>query len=128
MRLYPVHGAVVVARFAAYGDGHRLVRRHHEAWDGTGSPDGLAGEAIPLGARILAVADTFDAMTSDRPYRTGMGTERALGILVAGAGTQRDPNVAAALVVKFHDLAATPRPAPPVASSQRTGGTADPVA
>lgn len=67
------------------------VRSHHERYDGTGYPDGLAGEAIPLFGRIIAVADAFDAMTSDRPYRKGMGEERAIAILEQGGGTQWDP-------------------------------------
>ena len=100
MRRHPVLGADVVGRFAAYGADHRLVRHHHEAWDGGGYPDGLAGEDIPLGARILAVADTFDALTSDRPYRPGMSVDRALQILREGAGRQWDREVAAALVAE----------------------------
>jgi hypothetical protein len=72
MKLHPVQSADVVDRFAAYKQGTAIVRHHHEAWDGSGYPDGLAGEAIPLGARILAVSDTLDALTSDRPYRRGL--------------------------------------------------------
>ena len=59
-----------------------IVRHHHESWDGSGYPDGLSGTAIPLGARILAVIDCFDALTSDRPYRPRLETDQALGILV----------------------------------------------
>ena len=70
-----------------------LVRHHHENWDGTGYPAGLAGESIPLGARILAVADCFDALTSDRPYRPAMRRLEALAILVERRGTMYDPNV-----------------------------------
>jgi HD-GYP domain-containing protein (c-di-GMP phosphodiesterase class II) len=109
MKLHPVYGADVVAQFAAYREGTALVRHHHERWDGLGYPDGLAGDAIPLGARILAVADTFDALTSDRPYRRGMGIERATAILQEGAGTQWDERVVAALV---GILAATPERVP----------------
>jgi HD-GYP domain-containing protein (c-di-GMP phosphodiesterase class II) len=98
MRRHPELGAEVIARFAAYGDGFRLVRHHHEAWDGSGYPDGLAGAAIPLGARILAVADTFDALTSDRPYRARLELDRAVAILRDGAGRQWDPAVVAALL------------------------------
>jgi HD-GYP domain-containing protein (c-di-GMP phosphodiesterase class II) len=78
------------------------VRHHHERWDGAGYPDGLAGEAIPRGARILAVADTFDALTSDRPYRAGMSVEQALRILRQGAGEQWDPEIVEALVTHCH--------------------------
>lgn len=98
MQLHPGHGATVIAKFRAFESGHPLVRHHHERWDGRGYPDKLAGEDIPLGARILAVADTFDALTSDRPYRAGMSVERALAILREGAGTQWDPRIVAAMV------------------------------
>ena len=69
------------------------VRNHHESWDGTGYPDGLAGLDIPKQARILAVADSYDAMTSDRPYRNGMPLERLQAIFADGRGTQWDPEV-----------------------------------
>ncbi|MFD1910136.1 HD-GYP domain-containing protein [Paenibacillus rhizoplanae] len=70
------------------------VRSHHERYDGHGYPDGLAGMNIPLHGRIIAVADAYDAMTSDRPYRKGMDHERALGILEQGSGSQWDPEFA----------------------------------
>lgn len=72
------------------------VRGHHERYDGTGYPDGLAGEAIPLAARVLAVAEAFDAMLSDRPYRPALTPAAAEAALAAGAGTQWDPKVVAA--------------------------------
>ncbi|MGH2979751.1 MAG: HD domain-containing phosphohydrolase [Solirubrobacterales bacterium] len=71
----------------------QLVRSSHEHWDGSGYPDGLAGEAIPLGARIVAVCDAFDAMTTSRPYRDAMSIEDALAEIRACAGTQFDPAV-----------------------------------
>jgi HD-GYP domain-containing protein (c-di-GMP phosphodiesterase class II) len=67
------------------------VRSHHERYDGSGYPDGLRGEGIPFFGRIIAVADAFDAMTTDRPYRKGMSFEKALLILRQGMGTQWDP-------------------------------------
>ncbi len=70
-----------------------IVRGHHERWDGGGYPDGLAGEAIPLGARIVAVADAFDAMTTDRPYRKALATQEAWKTLWDGAGMQWDKAV-----------------------------------
>jgi len=70
-----------------------LIRHHHERWDGTGYPDGLAGEEIPLGARIIAVADAFDAMTSTRPYRERLSTAEALRELYVNRGKQFDPEV-----------------------------------
>jgi HD-GYP domain-containing protein (c-di-GMP phosphodiesterase class II) len=75
---------------------------HHERYDGKGYPDGLAGEAIPLTARVLAVADSYDAMVSDRPYRKGMPHEKVESILREGSGTQWDPQVIDAL---FRNLA-----------------------
>lgn len=110
MKLHPVHGAEVIERFHAWGDGYRLVRHHHEGWDGTGYPDGLAAEAIPFGARILAVADTWDALTSDRPYRPGMSHDRALAILKDGAGLQWDPRIVEALVEHLTERAPVDAP------------------
>jgi HD-GYP domain-containing protein (c-di-GMP phosphodiesterase class II) len=72
-----------------------IVRSHHERWDGTGYPDRLRGEAIPLESRIIAVADTFDAMTSDRPYRAAMPRAMALAEIERVAGSQLDPPAAA---------------------------------
>ena len=69
------------------------IRYHHERFDGRGYPDGLAGEVIPLEARILAIADTFDALTSDRPYRKGMPVGQALAIIQANEGPQWDPRL-----------------------------------
>jgi putative nucleotidyltransferase with HDIG domain len=82
----------------------RLIRSHHEGYDGAGYPDGLTGAEIPLGARILAVADAFDAMTSQRPYRDPMTTGRALEVLRAGRGKQWDPEVVDELHRLPHDL------------------------
>jgi HD-GYP domain-containing protein (c-di-GMP phosphodiesterase class II) len=76
----------------------RIVRHHHERWDGKGYPDGIAGEAIPLGARIFAVADSFDAMTSDRPYRRAMTVENARAEVARCRGTQFDPEIVDAFV------------------------------
>lgn len=78
-----------------------VIRSHHERWDGTGYPDGLAGENIPLPARVAAIADTFDAMTSDRPYRKGLDFEVAQKEIAAFAGTQLD----ATLCKHFVELA-----------------------
>ncbi len=67
-----------------------IVRAHHEHWDGQGYPDGLAGEAIPLGARILAIADAYDTLTMDRPFRRAFPPDEALEILWFGVETQWD--------------------------------------
>ncbi len=76
----------------------RIVRHDHERWDGGGYPDGLAGEDIPAGARIVLVVDAWHAMTSDRPYRAAMAPEEARAELLAHAGTQFDPAVVSALL------------------------------
>jgi HD-GYP domain-containing protein (c-di-GMP phosphodiesterase class II) len=68
-----------------------MLRHHHERWDGTGYPHGLAGERIPLVSRVLAIADAYDAMLADRPYRNAMTVQAASRELEAGAGTQFDP-------------------------------------
>ena len=91
MQQHPVMGAAIVAAVPGLEGTLGAVRHHHERWDGLGYPDGLAGEATPLEARIMAVADAFSAMTTDRPYRKGMVPEEALAVLEAGAGTQWDP-------------------------------------
>jgi putative nucleotidyltransferase with HDIG domain len=75
-----------------------IVRHHHENWDGTGYPDGIAGEQIPIGARILQVVDCFDALTSDRPYRPRMQTADALKILIDRRGVMYDPRIVDAFV------------------------------
>jgi hypothetical protein len=82
------------------------VRHHHEAFSGTGYPDGLSGDEIPLMARILAVADSYDAMISDRPYRSGLKLERLETILREGSGTQWDPRIVSAYFVIRDDVRA----------------------
>ncbi len=96
MQTHPVLGEVIVRKAPQLAATLPGVRHHHERWDGRGYPDGLKAEAIPLIARLLAVADTFDAMTSDRPYRKGMALEIALAEIVKGAGSQFDPELAPA--------------------------------
>jgi ribonuclease P protein subunit RPR2 len=98
MRNHPVIGAQIVAPIAFLADTVELIRHHHERFDGSGYPDGLQGQSIPLGSRIFAVADSFDAMTSDRPYRGSIGIDRALEELRSGAGSQFDPRVVGVFV------------------------------
>jgi len=98
MRQHPVIGAQIVAPFEFFADGALVIRHHHERWDGSGYPDGLAAGAIPLGARIVAVADVFDALTSERPYRAALSADAALAYLAAEAGHTLDPDVVAALL------------------------------
>jgi HD-GYP domain-containing protein (c-di-GMP phosphodiesterase class II) len=93
MRAHPEIGARILEPVERLRQLAPLVRFSHECWDGSGYPDGLAGEQIPLGARIIAVCDAFDAMVSDRPYRGGRSTAEALAELRTNAGTQFDPAV-----------------------------------
>lgn len=101
MREHPAIGAQIVSPIRFLAGAIEIVQSHHERWDGLGYPRGLRGERIPLAARVFAVADSFDAMTSDRPYRAAMRVDEALGEIRRGAGTQFDPDVARA----FLDLA-----------------------
>ncbi|HZP39469.1 MAG TPA: HD-GYP domain-containing protein [Methylomirabilota bacterium] len=90
MRQHPVVGAQIVAPLEFFADGAIIVRHHHERHDGTGYPDGLRGDLIPLGSRIVAVADVYDALTSDRPYRERLTREEAVWRLRAEAGRTLD--------------------------------------
>jgi HD-GYP domain-containing protein (c-di-GMP phosphodiesterase class II) len=98
MRGHPSLGERLVRRFPALAAAAPGVRHHHERFDGSGYPDRIAGEAIPVEARIVAAADAFAAMTSDRCYRPGLGREAALAELRAAAGGQLDPAVVRALL------------------------------
>jgi HD-GYP domain-containing protein (c-di-GMP phosphodiesterase class II) len=98
IRLHPVIGARVVGAVTAARAALPGVLYHHERWDGAGYPLGRAGTRIPLEARVLAVADAFDAMTSDRPYRGALPLNDALAEVAACSGTQFDPQVAAAFL------------------------------
>jgi putative nucleotidyltransferase with HDIG domain len=91
-------GADMLAAIAYPGPLALIVRHHHENWNGSGYPDGLSGEAIPLGARVLAVADFYDALTSDRPYRRALSHDRAIDLLRSGAGEVHDPDIVEAFV------------------------------
>ncbi|HLF57521.1 MAG TPA: HD domain-containing phosphohydrolase [Thermoanaerobaculia bacterium] len=96
MRRHVIDGAEIVGRIASLAPIVPIVRNHHERMDGKGYPDGLAGEAIPLLARIVAVADTFDAITTSRPYRPGLEPARAASEIRADAGSRLCPTVVAA--------------------------------
>ena len=84
-----------------------VVRHHHENWDGSGYPDGLSGEAIPLGARIVAVVDCFDALRSDRPYRRQLSVEEALDLVGSRRGSMYDPRVVDRFLEIYEELAVT---------------------
>jgi HD-GYP domain-containing protein (c-di-GMP phosphodiesterase class II) len=93
MAQHPVIGAQIVRGIEFLAQAAQVVRHHHERWDGTGYPDGLAGEDIPLAARAFAVADVLDALTTDRPYRPASPLSEAREMINAGSGTHFDPAV-----------------------------------
>jgi len=98
MKEHPVIGERILRAIPGLGGVARIVRHEHERWDGGGYPDGLAGDAIPMGSRIILTCDAYHAMTSDRPYRKAMSHGDALRELRASAGTQFDPQVVEALL------------------------------
>jgi putative nucleotidyltransferase with HDIG domain len=104
IKTHSARGAELLSDISSFQDILPVVRSHHERYDGTGYPDGLAGEMIPEQARIITVADSFDAMTSDRRYRASLGVSHAIEELLAGRGTQFDP----AMVDIFVPLARDP--------------------
>jgi HD-GYP domain-containing protein (c-di-GMP phosphodiesterase class II) len=93
IREHPRLGARLLLRLATFRGALPYVLYHHERWDGTGYPTGRAGEEIPVEARVLAVADAFDAMTSDRPYRPALSHHEALAEVERCAGSQFDPAI-----------------------------------
>ncbi len=103
MRRHPVDGAEVLQQIMGLKEMAMNVRHHHERYDGAGYPEGLKGEEIPLGARIAAVVDAFDAMVSDRPYRKAISIEQAVAELKRCRGTQFDPVVVDAVVALYSD-------------------------
>jgi putative nucleotidyltransferase with HDIG domain len=120
MRSHPHVGAKIVEPIPFMGEAVEIVRSHHERFDGSGYPAGLRGEEIPLGARIFAIADAFDAMTSDRPYRRALAIEEAVEQIQAGSGTQFDPTCVDAfvdLVAEDDGFLLARRPAPTFAAS-----------
>ncbi len=94
MKSHPVRGEKIVINIKKLQVISEWVKAHHEKWDGSGYPDGLKGEEIPLAGRIIAIADTYDAMTSTRPYRTALSHEVAISEIKRCAGTQFDPKLA----------------------------------
>ena len=96
MEQHPIVGWEILREIDFLGEAKLVVRHHHERWDGTGYPDGLSGEEIPLAARVFAVADTLDALTTDRPYRPAAGWRDARDEIHRFSGLQFDPTVVAA--------------------------------
>jgi putative nucleotidyltransferase with HDIG domain len=108
MREHPAVGARIVSPLEFFAEGALIIRHHHERQDGSGYPAGLAGEAIPLGARIVAAADVYDALTSNRPYRPALDRPEALRRLESWAGLLLDASVVAELVRLIGDGCAEP--------------------
>ncbi len=95
---HSVIGEGIISRVKSLAEIASMIRSHHERFDGLGYPDGLAGNAIPLGSRIIAIADSIDAMTSFRPYRKPISFEDAFDEIVAHSGHQFDPEIVAAAI------------------------------
>jgi HD-GYP domain-containing protein (c-di-GMP phosphodiesterase class II) len=98
METHATWGADLLQRYPGFARGVDIVRHHHERWDGCGYPHKLKGTDIPFGARVLAVADSYDAMTSDRPYRRALTADKAASILLSGRGKQWDPAIVDACI------------------------------
>jgi HD-GYP domain-containing protein (c-di-GMP phosphodiesterase class II) len=98
MNEHPVIGAQILGKFKSFTDIVPGIRHHHEQFDGTGYPSGLKGEEIPLVGRIIAVADAYDAMTTNRPYRVKLDHKDALDELNRNAGSQFDPGIVDAFI------------------------------
>jgi len=108
IRLHPELGASLISPIRFLEGAREIVLAHHEKFDGSGYPRGLVGESIPLGARIFAVVDVFDALTTDRPYKVALSYRSAADYLASGRGTDFDPAVVDAfLKIPFRDLAET---------------------
>ena len=104
MKTHTVVGAELVERIRFPYSVAPMVRGHHEKWNGTGYPDGLKGEQIPIGARILAAVDTLDALASDRQYRRALPLDQAIQVVIAESGKSFDPQVVEVLARRYVEL------------------------
>jgi response regulator RpfG family c-di-GMP phosphodiesterase len=105
MRSHPVSGAEICSHLKSLGPVVPIIRHHHERWDGTGYPDGLSGEMIPVLARVLQIADIFDALTSERCYKSAFSPKAAINIIEdETARGWRDPQVVNLFLRIHHDL------------------------
>ena len=104
MKIHPIVGADILERVAFPYPVAPIVRAHHEKWNGQGYPDGLKGEEIPMGARILAAVDCLDALSSDRQYRKALPLDEAMGVVIAEAGISFDPRVVEILQRRYRDF------------------------
>lgn len=104
LKIHPVVGAQILDRVQFPYPVVPIVRSHHEKWNGTGYPDGLSGETIPVGARILSAVDCFDALTSERPYRRAISAQEAMALLHAESGQSYDPGVVECIERRYKEL------------------------
>ncbi len=116
IKLHPEHGARIVSQMRFAPDVCPIIRHHHERWDGSGYPHGLRGEDIPIGARIVAIVDAYDAMMTDRPYRRALGRAESLRRLREGRGREWDP----VLLDRFLELIETGQLLEPLESGVHT--------
>jgi HD-GYP domain-containing protein (c-di-GMP phosphodiesterase class II) len=115
MKKHTIYGDELLAPLRAVGRVREMVRHHHEMYDGSGYPDGLAGERIPLGARIIAIADAYDTITSERTYKKARSPGAALAEIQRCAGAQFDPQLVRVFVDSLEDhlnTSAEPKAAP----------------
>lgn len=103
MRRHPEMGEKILEPIERLGDVRPIVRACHEHFDGSGYPDGLSGDAIPVESRIILVVDAFHAMTTDRPYRDGLSYDEARRRLIESSGTQFDPRIVDVLLWLFDE-------------------------
>jgi HD-GYP domain-containing protein (c-di-GMP phosphodiesterase class II) len=116
VKAHPALGERIIDPFVRDKEIRAIVRHHHERFSGGGYPDGLKGKKIPIGARIMSVADAYDAMTSDRPYRKAMKPDKAKSQLLSNRGSQFDPEAVDAFIkseekVPFCPMSAKPKKA-----------------
>jgi putative nucleotidyltransferase with HDIG domain len=103
MKRHSVDGAEIMQHISIFEEVSTIIRHHHERWDGRGYPDGISGEAIPIGSRLIAVADTYDAMTTDRPYRAALSHEVAVEEIRRNAGAQFEPEAVRAFLQAINE-------------------------
>jgi putative two-component system response regulator len=103
VKRHPEEGARIVAPMRFATDVGPIIMHHHERWDGKGYPNGLCAEEIPIGARIVAIVDAYDAMMTDRPYRNSLGLEETLRRLREGRGHEWDPDLLDLFIVMLAD-------------------------
>jgi diguanylate cyclase (GGDEF)-like protein len=122
---HPRIGQVVLEQAGAIRDAAQIVLHHHEWWDGHGYPHGLAGAEIPIGSRIVAIADAYEAMISERPYSRALSHEEAIGELLRGRAVQFDPDLVDLFVTLVGDDPPPPRPAAEPRAAAEPRGAAD---